>query len=386
MRWTRTAAVACVFTVLSGPAGASDAVTLPIRIVNNHVYAQILANGQPFVFLFDASGRSVLAPVVARSLGVSVESEMAANDGTKAGYATLDRLAIGSATITRQKFIVLPLDAFANVEGVDVPGMIGSDVLRRFVVRIDYGEKTLALIDPRSFRAKDAGTPVPFVFEGEIPQVQGTFEGVPETFDIDIGARFEAMLSYSFAKTNDLKAGHSKGVEALDGWSLGGPLRTYVMRASELTLGSVRVKGVVTGLSMLEEDEPATRVDKPGIIGGGLLKRFIVTFDYTRRMLYLKPLLRPDADAGTFDRAGMWLNRVAVGFQVASVTLKGPAELAGLKMDDVISAVDGKPATGIALDDLRRRLRNDPPGTAVTFTIKRGDKTRNATVILKDQI
>ena len=52
----------------------------------------------------------------------------------------------------------------------------------------------------------------------------------------------------------------------------------------------------------------------------------------------------------------------------------------------MISAVDGKPATSIALYDLRKRLRNDPPGTRVTFTIKREDKTRDVVVTLKDQI
>ena len=41
---------------------------------------------------------------------------------------------------------------------------------------------------------------------------------------------------------------------------------------------------------------------------------------------------------------------------------------------DIVTAIDGKPATGIVLPDLRKRLRNDAPGTVVTFAVKgKGD-------------
>jgi len=52
------------------------------------------------------------------------------------------------------------------------------------------------------------------------------------------------------------------------------------------------------------------------------------------------------------------------------VTAKTPAAEAGLAKDDIITAVDGKPATSIALPDMRMRLRDEPPGTLVTFGVR----------------
>ena len=60
-----------------------------------------------------------------------------------------------------------------------------------------------------------------------------------------------------------------------------------------------------------------------------------------------------------------------------------PAAKAGLKVGDVITAVDGKPAASLALPELRQRLRNDKPGTVVVFAVKgKGD----VKVTLKDLI
>jgi S1-C subfamily serine protease len=68
------------------------------------------------------------------------------------------------------------------------------------------------------------------------------------------------------------------------------------------------------------------------------------------------------------------------------VTPHGPAEAAGLKAGDDIVAVDRKPATLIALYDLRQRLRTDAVGTAVTFTVMRDGESKDIPVTLRDLI
>ncbi|MBI3675328.1 MAG: aspartyl protease family protein [Proteobacteria bacterium] len=371
-------------------AGNAKETTLPIQIINNHIYGQAMVDGKgPFTFIFDMGGHNLLTPATAKLLGLTTEGKMAAGgagEGTmEAGFTKVKKIEVGGAAVTDQVFTVLPLDAFANIEGTEMPGMIGFELFRRFVTRIDYGAKTLTLIDPKSFDPKGAGTPIKFTFNNHIPEVMGTFEGFPAKYDVDTGSRSELTLTKSFADKNDLKAKHPKGVDAMEGWGVGGPSRAYVTRGTEMTIGPIKIDGVVTSLSM-QKKRAFYGESYQGNIGGGILKRFVVTFDYEHQTMYLKSLPRLVADIGTFDRSGMWLNKVGAGFQIADVILKGPAELAGLKADDVISAVDGKLAPSIALYDLRKRLRNDPPGTKVTFTIKRGNKTRGVVVTLKDQI
>ena len=117
-----------------------------------------------------------------------------------------------------------------------------------------------------------------------------------------------------------------------------------------------------------------------------MLKRFIVTFDYAKHVMYLKPLPKPAADLDTYDRAGMWINAAKGGMQVMDVTANGPAVHAGVQVDDVITQVNGKPATSMPVYELRRMLRDGAPGTVVRFGVKRGNTTREVAIILRDQI
>jgi C-terminal processing protease CtpA/Prc len=105
-----------------------------------------------------------------------------------------------------------------------------------------------------------------------------------------------------------------------------------------------------------------------------VLKRFVVTFDYDNSTMYLKPYEGLHSDIDTFDRSGMWINAVPEGFKVIDITKGGPAEAAGLAKDDVITAIDGKPAADMNLPLVREMWRNWKPGTIVRLSVKgKGD-------------
>ena len=371
-------------------AGGASQTEIPFRLVNNHIYADAKVNGKgPFVFIFDTGGRNVVTPPLAKELGVKVEGLLpgtGAGEGVmEGGFTHIEELDVGGAAVKNQLFIVLPLDTLGTIEGAPMPGMVGYEVFRRFVTRIDYGARTITLIDPRHFDPKDAGTPIKFTFNDSNPEVMGSFEGLPAKFDIDTGARSELTLTKPFAERNALRASHPKGVDAVDGWGVGGPSTGYVTRGKAMTLGPIEIDGVVTTLATQDKGAFAGN-DYQGNIGGGILKRFVVTFDYGHQTMYLKPLPGPVADIGTYDRAGMWLNQSPDGFAIVAVTKGAPAQAAGLAAGDTIIAVDGKRAKDIHLYDLRAKLRNDAPGTVVTFTVKRGGETKDIAVALRDLI
>ena len=94
----------------------------------------------------------------------------------------------------------------------------------------------------------------------------------------------------------------------------------------------------------------------------------------------------PVPDAGTFDRAGLWINASSKGFKIVDLTADGPAAKAGLKVGEYIAAVDGVAATSINLSEFRQRLRDDKPGTVVKITIADDKHTRNVALTLADQI
>jgi S1-C subfamily serine protease len=123
-----------------------------------------------------------------------------------------------------------------------------------------------------------------------------------------------------------------------------------------------------------------------GNVGSGLLKRFVVTFDYAHQTMYLKPIRPAPADAGAFDRSGMWINGASDGYAVTDVTPGGPADRAGVQVGDVITALNGSPARLADLADTRLLLRSRPAGMKVELDLKRGQVSRKVTLTLADQI
>ena len=111
-----------------------------------------------------------------------------------------------------------------------------------------------------------------------------------------------------------------------------------------------------------------------------------MTFDYGNSTMYLKPTTGPVTDIDAYDRAGTWFNIDGDNYKVIGVTKGGPADQAGLKERDIITAVDGKSPTTYDLPTLRQRLRDDKPGTVVRLTVTRDGKASELKVTLRDQI
>jgi hypothetical protein len=368
--------------------GATET-TVPFQLLNNHIYANVSVNGgKPMPFIFDTGGHDILTPDTAKLLNVASQGsqDMAGGgEGTaQSGVATVKTITVGAATLTNQPVSVAQFSP-PGVEGIREGGMIGYEFFARFVTRFDYGDHTITFIDKKHFDPKDAGIAVPIRFYHQFPEVLGSYDGIPARFGIDTGSRMPLMLTGPFAAKYDIRAKATGGAVAMTGWGVGGPSRGFVFHGGALKLGDVAIDNPLVVLSTDKGGAGAAEAF-PNNIGGGVLKRFAVTFDFDHNVMYLKPVAGPVADLDTFDRSGMWINEATDGFKVVEITKDSPAEEAGLKKDDVLVAVDGKPAGSIGLVDLRRRLRNDSPGTVVTFTIKDGAATRDVKVTLRDLI
>lgn len=369
-------------------AGGSET-SFPFHLYNNHIYADVRVNGKgPYQFIFDTGGVNLLTPPLAGELGLKTEGQM---EGTGAGNGHMDvgltkvtSLQLGNATVKDQVFAVTALQSMKPVEGVGMPGMVGFETFRRFVTRVDYGTGTMTLMRPEAFDPKDAGVPIHFTFNGNTIEAPAVYNGVPGTFTIDTGSRASLTLNGPFVAKNGFnKSG--KGVDAITGWGVGGPSRAVAMRGDTLSIGPMLIHGPVVELST-DKGGAFSEASLSGNIGAGILKRYIVTLDYEHSTMYLKPVSTPIADLDTFDRAGFWFNESGDGYKIIDTTKHSPAEAAGLKAGDEITAVNGQPAKGIPLYELRRQLRNDAPGTVVTFTVKRGGASKDVKLTLRDLI
>ncbi len=371
-------------------AGGAASTTVPFRLLNNHIYLQAKVNGKgPYTFIVDTGGHTLLSPHLIAEVGLKSVGE-AISSGAGEGHSTtgfvhFDEIAIGGVRLKDQMGFATDIYD-KSIEGIGVDGMVGFELVRRMVTTVDYGQQTITFTDPAKFKPSPAlGVAVPFVFYDHLPNVQGSVMGLPARFDIDTGSRSEVDFTSPFVQAHDLKGRFAKGTSAVVGWGVGGPARSYTVRLDRLMLGSVPVSHIAAGLSEARGGSIADP-NYEGNVGSALLKRFVVTFDYAHQVMYLRRITPEPPDVGTFDRSGLWINAKNGGYEVTDVAKASAGAEAGITVGDVITAIDGKPVVAEELYAARRRLRDEPVGTKVELSVRRGGETRAVTLVLRDQI
>jgi hypothetical protein len=370
-------------------AGGLKSVTLPFRLLNNHVYVEATVNGKgPYTFIVDTGGHTLLSPRIAAEVGLKTIGEGATSGSgettAKTGFARYQEVALGPVHLTDQPAFITDIYD-RSIEGIPVDGMVGFELFSRFAVRLDYGAKTMTISTFDAFDPRGAGTAVPFKFYDHLPAVRGLIDNLPARFDIDTGSRGEIDVTTPFVVRHGLRDRYQPGIRAITGWGVGGPKPSYVVRLPSLTLGSVEVGSVVASLS----ETKAGSISDPnfeGNIGSGLLKRFVASFDYRQKVMYLKRIDPQPVDAGRFDRSGMWINADDRGYAVVYVAAGGPAEQAGVVKGDLITAINGKTAVHDRLSDARMLLRSLPAGSTVEMSLLRNGETRRVRLRLRDLI
>jgi hypothetical protein len=364
------------------PAGKA-AVELPFEIHNGHLYVRVRLNGTGTqLMLFDATTSTVLTPETARALAqpprAPVPVGTIAGQGEDQGAPRIAELDFGGITLERQAYATFALnDLVRRVEGLDaVGGALGYEIFRRFPVRIDYQRFRLTVYDPATFRYQGDGIPVPFRLKGRIPEVDAAVDGIEGVFGIDIGSRNGLTLAAPFAQRHALAARYGARQEVIAGAGPEGHTYALLARASILRIGDIAVHEPVTYLSTASDGTFADP-DIAGRVGYGILRRFNITFDFAHGRLYFEKNANY-AERDVHDRAGVWMERGDRGFELIEVVPGSPADAAGLKAGDVVVAVDGKPAAGMPLSQLRLHLRS-APGTKVRLKLESGE-TRQITL------
>jgi hypothetical protein len=371
---------------------AEGRITVPFRLANNHIFVDAKVDGKgPFPFLVDTGGHGILTSPTVAALDLKSEGAMPSGGSGEArpssGYVQVRRLDLGGLTFRDQTMLKLDFSP-RPVEGFQVGGMLGFEMFRRFVTIVDYEKNELTLIDPARFTQADrarAGVAVPFVFYDHMPQVAGRAGDRPARYNIDTGSRSEVTFARPFVERARLREAYPDGVTTVDGWGVGGPSRSYVVRATSLSLGEVTIEAPVAGLAT-QGKGVFTDENFEGNVGSGLLKRFVVTFDYDAQIMYLRRIATPPSDAGTFDRCGCWLNLGDDGFEIKDIATGGPAQAAGLKVGDVVTAIDGRPAGTVSLSDARAAMRVAVVGRPIRIDYRRDGVAAAVTLTPRDQI
>ena len=240
----------------------------------------------PFA-LDTGSNQLVLDGELARTLGLRERG--AGQDratGRRVTFVTIPMLHVGRVVMRNTLAGVDDLSALTPAVGERLAGVLGSPFFAHAVVEFDYGRRTVSCFAPGTYALADEHWQ-PLRIDGERPVMTGRLDGHNEgRFLLDTASTATLHLAGSFLQKH----------VAID---IRDVRRTKEVRVSgehealEGTIGAFEFGGQrFERLRITFRREPyAVDVDATsgldGIVGGGLLGRFVVVFDYAAARIAL---------------------------------------------------------------------------------------------------
>ena len=371
------------FSIANGAKQAS----VPIQVSENHVYLNVMLNGKgPFQFVLDTGGANVVDSTVAKALGVAStgtsEITGVGSASSNSSFAVIRTLQVGNARIANQVFVVLPIARSVGMaHGIRMDGVIGYEVLSRFVTTFDYGNKKIIFRMPGPHPPPREATVIPIVQYGTQPQFACRIDDIPTACTLDSGAHESISLFTPFIKAHPSVMPARLTAPGVNGFGIGGPHIGRLGRVRALSFGGLTLRDVVGDYTTQSAGELAMPYIGANV-GGAVWKRFTMTLDYRRLTMTLTPngdFDKPDH----WDRSGVYLiNKGAI--TVIDVRPGTPAAKVGLAKGDVITSMDG--SSILSLGQVRNIFLGEP-GTRVHLVVKSKDGATHAVeLVLADYV
>ena len=361
---------------------------IPFDLRNNHVWVRGAINSSDSIWIVIDTGAesSVMDEGLARKLRLRMSGshESMGAGGRQREYTAHDvTIQLPGVAIERKQIGATDLASITGAGGRPMQVIVGYELFRACVVRFDYAAGVIDVWDAKAAPRDLAGAEVPMRLRENHPYVQAELNvaGGPPIrgeFVIDTGSSQALIIAPDVVERESLATRVPRTLE-IAGRGVGGESRMSVGRADAFRLGALTFE---KPLMALARPSPG-RISLPGTIGnigGQILGRCRVTFDYARHIVRFEPA-ESFAEPFEADMSGMTLARADTTLEVRLVNPGTPAAEAGLATGDRNLRVDGAPVPAIDLAWLRQQLRTD--GRSVKIEYRRGGEERSATVVLR---
>jgi hypothetical protein len=307
--------------------------------------------------------------------------------------------------------------------GVPVHGIIGYDMFKDFVVEINYSRKFIRLHDPSRFRKnlKRYDT-VPLQFFQGKPYVNTVIDiedkEIPATLLLDNGLSDALWL---FPDNVDVRV-PKRSFEDFLGLGLLGDVYGQRGKIQELKIGNTTMSGVTASFpDSLSVEGLQTYELRKGSIGGEIMRRFHVIFDYKNQELHLRRN-KWFLDPYHYDMSGIVLEhsgfvmvetyekimdpvipgsaednllimepafykkfQLKPAFRIARLREDSPAVQAGLQEGDEVVKVNGRKSYKMGLDDFTR-LFSSEEGKLIKMEVERAGRIIKVSFRLKSPL
>jgi hypothetical protein len=320
-------------------------------------------------------------------------------------------------------YVVLDRDLnFSPALGIPVHGIIGYDLFRDFIVDVNYTSKTIKFHDPNSYKYKSdkRAKTLPLSIMNRKAYIDGQLflkeeSELPVRLLIDTGSSDAVWLF-----EDELIDVPVKNYEDFLGEGLNGSIFGKRTKVSSINLGPFALKNAKAAFPRMESFGAIKNLsDRNGSLGGEILKRFNIVFDYPNSKITFKKnghfkapfhynlsgiTLQHDGvryvaqsiadsrglvykDESTFGNVKILMeNRTKISvvpeIVVSGIRAGSPAHEAGLREGDVVLTVNGKSVHRYKLQEVTHML-DEQEGKKVRVMIERANSDLKFSFTLK---
>jgi len=371
--------------VVYAPRGVAE---IPFQLYGNHIYVRgRVGDSDSLWIVFDtgASGASI-SESKARALGLEIEqggTAKGAGGTVQAGVVNGVTIRMPGLELRAERLNTLPLDAIEVQSGRPMDVIVGHDLLSLAVVEIDYTARMLRIEEPEMFKAPDGVASLPLWFKQNLPYVKASFtlpgrKPVEGMFVLDAGAATALTLAPDVVEREKALDAVPRTLRSRNG-GVGGMVENRIGRIDRLRLGPYSINAPI---AVFRRPGPGA-ISAPGTagnIGGEVLRRFTLTFDYRHARMWLMPgaALAEPFEADMTGLVTSALPDSTRALEVLWLQDDSPATEAGIAPGDVIEAVDGRSIPELTPVAVREMFRK--PEKTYRLTVRRGEARRDVMI------
>lgn len=377
-------------------------VEIPIEIQNNLIVVPVILNDVlPLRFIVDTGVRTAILTQKAFSDILQLPYSRKYSIAGPGGEKLIDAYVTNNVSLTLpgvigrgHALLVLEEDylELRNFLGTDVHGILGYELFSRFIVRIDYSRKVMTLILPEKFRPRKRFQEIPMLVEDTKPFILTSINlsstnTMTAKLLMDTGASHGLMLEPS---SDERIIVPLNTVSSVIGRGLGGVITGKTGRIESIKMGAYTLNNVLVNFpdpNSYMDTLKTTLTFRHGSIGGEILSRFTVIFNFPQGKVYLKKNSE-FKKAFYLNLSGINLKAIGSGldtYEVSEVRKLSPADRMGVRTGDLIMSVNGISTKELELNQINGIL-NSKPGKKIRLVVERNKVRYNMEFILESQI
>lgn len=410
---------------------------IKFKLINNLIVIPLEINGEKLSFILDSGVNKTILFNVSENDNISLlNTEKVAlrglgNGKSVAALVSKNNIFKIKNIVSKNQIIYVILKDFFDLSskmGTTIHGIIGYNLLKDFVVKINYKNKKITFYNPKTFAYKKCRKceTIPFQFYRKKPYVNAEIQldtiGTKTTnvkMLLDLGGS-DALWLFEDSK-EEIKTPKLFFNDIL-GEGLSGTIFGNRSRIPKFKIGNFEIKQpTVSFLDSVSTRNARKFKQRNGSIGGGILKRFKVWIDYRNKKITFKKnsyfkndfnynmsgldviyngkqLIKEETkqkftksynqnidDKNSVSFITSYSFNFKPSYIINKVVKNSAGDKVGLLANDIILKINGKPAYEYKLEEIIYKLQ-EKNNKRIKMTILRNDKKMKFTFRLEKKV